>query len=63
MRRKDANEVERIAKELIALVQQGREWLEPLAAYLAGYAAEDTKKLTDAIREMRSRKQGQAEVG
>jgi ATP-dependent Clp protease ATP-binding subunit ClpC len=46
----DASGIERIAKQLIALVPQGREWLEPLAAYLAGCSAEEGQKLAAAIQ-------------
>jgi ATP-dependent Clp protease ATP-binding subunit ClpC len=57
MRRPDAGGLERIVKELIALVPQGREWLEPLAAYLAGCAPEDVEKLAAAILHAREKAQ------
>jgi len=50
LRQSDASEVEQIAKQLIALVPQGREWLEPLAAYLAGCEPEDAERFARAIR-------------
>ncbi len=46
----DASGIERIVKQLLALVPQGREWLEPLAAYLAGCSPEDAHKLAAAIQ-------------
>jgi ATP-dependent Clp protease ATP-binding subunit ClpA len=41
--------IDRIAKQLTALVPQGREWIEPLAAWLAGCSPEDAQKLAAAI--------------
>jgi ATP-dependent Clp protease ATP-binding subunit ClpC len=41
---------DRIARELIALIPQGREWLEPLADYLAGCSAGEAEELAAAIR-------------
>jgi len=46
----DASRVERIARELVALLPEGRLWLEPLAAYLAGCTEEDAQRLAAAIR-------------
>lgn len=46
----DAGGVGRIAQELVALVPQGRPWLESLAAYLAGCTEEDAARLAAAIR-------------
>jgi hypothetical protein len=50
MRQPDASRVEQIARELVALIPQGREWLEPLAAYLAGCTEEEAKSLATRIR-------------
>lgn len=50
MRQAEPGRVEQIARELVALVPQGREWLEPLAAYLAGCSEEEAAKLAAAIR-------------
>ena len=50
MRQPDPGRVEQIARELAALVPQGREWLEPLAAYLAGCTEEEAVRLAAAIR-------------
>jgi ATP-dependent Clp protease ATP-binding subunit ClpC len=50
MRQPDPGRVEQIAHELAALVPQGREWLEPLAAYLAGCTEEEAVRLAAAIR-------------
>jgi ATP-dependent Clp protease ATP-binding subunit ClpC len=59
MRQPEAAGVEQIARELVALVPQGREWLEGLAAYLAGCTEEEAGKLAAAIR-ARSRGTGQS---
>jgi ATP-dependent Clp protease ATP-binding subunit ClpC len=47
--RPDASRVERIARELIALVPEGRPWLESLADYLAGCTQEEAARLAAAI--------------
>ena len=44
---------DRIARELIALIPQGREWLEPLADYLAGCSAGEAEELAAAIRNVK----------
>ena len=50
MRQPDLNRAEQIARELIALVPEGREWLEPLAAYLAGCTEEEASRLAARVR-------------
>ena len=50
MRQPDSSRVEQIARDLIALAPQGREWLEGLARYLAGCTEEEAARLADRIR-------------
>jgi ATP-dependent Clp protease ATP-binding subunit ClpC len=59
MRQAEPGQIEQIARELVALVPQGREWLEGLAAYLAGCTEEEAGRLAAAIR-ARSRGTGQS---
>jgi hypothetical protein len=57
MRQPDPGRVEQMARELAALVPQGREWLEPLAAYLSGCTEEEAVRLAAAIRARGSEKE------
>jgi len=50
MRQPDPSRAEQITRDLVALVPQGREWLEPLAAYLAGCTEEEAVRLSARIR-------------
>jgi hypothetical protein len=45
----DPSRIEQIARDLVALVPEGREWLEPLAAYLAGCTEEEARNLAARI--------------
>jgi hypothetical protein len=48
---KEEEQLELIAKELaIQILIGGREWVEGLAAWLAGCSAEEAEKLAQAIR-------------
>jgi ATP-dependent Clp protease ATP-binding subunit ClpC len=49
MQQPDSSRVERIARELVSLMPQGREWLDGLATYLAGCTEEEAARLADQI--------------
>jgi ATP-dependent Clp protease ATP-binding subunit ClpC len=56
MRQPEPERIQQIARELVALVPQGREWLDPLAAYLASCTEEEATRLAAAIRSRASQK-------
>jgi hypothetical protein len=58
MQQPDSSRVERIARELVSLMPQGREWLDGLATYLAGCTEEEAARLADQID---PRRQGAAQ--
>ncbi len=47
---KQSDAMELVVKELTAQIPHGREWIESLAAYVAGCSAEDAEKLANTIR-------------
>jgi ATP-dependent Clp protease ATP-binding subunit ClpA len=47
---KQSDAMELLVKELTAQIPHGREWIESLAAYVAGCSAEDAEKLANTIR-------------
>jgi ATP-dependent Clp protease ATP-binding subunit ClpC len=55
IRETDPEDINSIANALIALIPQGRQWLEPLAAYLAGCTTEETEKLAACIRSLKGK--------
>jgi ATP-dependent Clp protease ATP-binding subunit ClpC len=47
---KQSDALELVVKELTAQIPQGREWIEGMAAYLAGSSAQEAERLAKAIR-------------